>query len=145
MYEEYILNGMWLPYEKKRKAAEEGTVRTEPEFLNIYWRLESRLFATSCLFKGQRVQQGSYKLHFLLNDKLKKFIAILTDLKSGWNPIITVFFLKKYYKIKLKPCTRTFSWIAFQNVSEFGLWLAGRKTAQEKKLKENRRYYYYYT
>jgi hypothetical protein len=34
----------------------------EPEFLNIYWRLKSRLFATSCLFKGQRVQQGSYRL-----------------------------------------------------------------------------------
>ncbi len=32
---------------------------TEPEFLNICWRLKSRLFKKSCLFKGQRVQQGS--------------------------------------------------------------------------------------
>ncbi len=40
----------------------------EPEFIIIYWWLESRLFATSCLFKGQRVQQGSYRLQFLLND-----------------------------------------------------------------------------
>ncbi len=27
----------------------------EPEFLNIYWRLKSRLFAKSRLFNGQRV------------------------------------------------------------------------------------------
>jgi hypothetical protein len=30
----------------------------EPEFLNIQWRLKSRLFKESCLFKGQSVQQG---------------------------------------------------------------------------------------
>ncbi len=27
----------------------------------------------------------------------------------------------KYHRIKLKPCTCTFRWIIFQNVSEFGL------------------------
>ncbi len=40
----------------------ELSVYTEPEFLNIYWRLKSRLFVKSCLFKGQRVQQGLYRL-----------------------------------------------------------------------------------
>jgi hypothetical protein len=34
-------------------------LHTEPEFLIIYWRLKSRLFKKSCLFKGQWVQQGS--------------------------------------------------------------------------------------
>jgi hypothetical protein len=33
-------------------------VYSEPEFLNIQWRLKSRLFKESCLFKGQSVQQG---------------------------------------------------------------------------------------
>jgi hypothetical protein len=33
-----------------------------PEFLNIYWRLKSRLPVKSCLFTGQRVQQGLYRL-----------------------------------------------------------------------------------
>ncbi len=33
-------------------------MRPEPEFLNIQWRLKSRLFKESCLFKGQSVQQG---------------------------------------------------------------------------------------
>ncbi len=37
----------------------------EPEFLNIYWRLKSRLFEESCLFKGQSVQQGSQWLKFV--------------------------------------------------------------------------------
>jgi hypothetical protein len=32
--------------------------RAEPEFVNIQWRLKSRLFEESCLFKGQSVQQG---------------------------------------------------------------------------------------
>ncbi len=32
--------------------------QTEPEFLNIYWRLKGRLFKESCLFKGYGVQQG---------------------------------------------------------------------------------------
>ncbi len=41
----------------------------EPEFLNIYLRLESRLSAKSCLFKGQRVQQGSCRLEFLFADR----------------------------------------------------------------------------
>jgi hypothetical protein len=31
---------------------------SEPEFLNIYWRLKSRLFKESCLFKGHSVQSG---------------------------------------------------------------------------------------
>ncbi len=40
---------------------------TEPEFLNIQWRLKSRLFNESCLFKGQSVQQDLQWLqHFLL-------------------------------------------------------------------------------
>jgi hypothetical protein len=37
---------------------------TEPEFLNISWRLKSRLFEESCLFKGHSVQQGSQWLQF---------------------------------------------------------------------------------
>ncbi len=37
---------------------------SEPEFLNIYWRLRSRLFEENCLFKGQSVQQGSQWLQF---------------------------------------------------------------------------------
>ncbi len=50
----------------------------EPEFLNIYWRLKSRLSVKSCLFKGQRVQQGSDMLQFLFADRkhfLSKFKA----------------------------------------------------------------------
>ncbi len=39
--------------------------KPEPEFLNICWRLKSRLFKKSCLFKGQRVQQGSNRENFL--------------------------------------------------------------------------------
>jgi hypothetical protein len=39
---------------------------TESEFLNIYWRLKSRLFKESCLFKGHSVQQGSQWLQFIL-------------------------------------------------------------------------------
>ncbi len=35
------------------------TTGSEPEFLNIHWRLKSLLFMESCLFKGQSVQQGS--------------------------------------------------------------------------------------
>ncbi len=85
------------------------TMHSEPEFLNIDWRLESRLFATSCLFNGQKVQQGSYKLQFLLNDIKDCFITILTDLKSGRNAIIKCFIIKNTITIKLKPCTRTFS------------------------------------
>jgi predicted GTPase len=41
------------------------------------------------LFKGQRVQQGSCRLQFLLNDQKNFVISVLTDLKSGRNPIIT--------------------------------------------------------
>ncbi len=41
------------------------STQPEPEFLNIYWRLKSRLFEESCLFKGQSVQQGSQWLQFL--------------------------------------------------------------------------------
>jgi hypothetical protein len=37
---------------------------SEPEFLNIYWRLKSQLFKASCLFKGHSVQQGSQWLQF---------------------------------------------------------------------------------
>ncbi len=59
-------------------------VRLEPEFLNIYWRLESRLFAKSCLFKGQRVQQGSYRLQFLLND-IKKLVYINFNRPEKWS------------------------------------------------------------
>ncbi len=33
-----------------------GDSGSEPKFLNIYWRLKSRLFEESCLFKGQCVQ-----------------------------------------------------------------------------------------
>ncbi len=32
--------------------------RPDPEFVNIQWRLNSRLFEETCLFKGQSVQQG---------------------------------------------------------------------------------------
>ncbi len=42
-------------YDFQRCSAVE---RIEPEFLNIQWRLKSRLFKESCLFKGQSVQQG---------------------------------------------------------------------------------------
>jgi hypothetical protein len=67
----------------------------------------------SCLFKGHRVQQSSYRLLFLLND-LKIFISILTDLKMVQMPIIKCSVIKNIITIKLKPCTRTFRWIAFQ-------------------------------
>jgi hypothetical protein len=47
----------------------------EPEFLNICWRLKSRLFMTSCLFKGHRVQQGSNRRSFcVLKEKI--FVCI---------------------------------------------------------------------
>jgi hypothetical protein len=35
------------------------------------WKLKSHLFATSCLSKGHRVQQGLYRVRFLLNDITK--------------------------------------------------------------------------
>jgi hypothetical protein len=38
----------------------------EPEFLNIQWRLKSRLFQESCLFKGHNVQQGLQWLQFFV-------------------------------------------------------------------------------
>ncbi len=45
--------------------------KPEPEFLNICWRLKSPLFKKSCLFKGQRVQQGSNREHlFVLMKKI---------------------------------------------------------------------------
>ncbi len=40
------------------------SMHPEPEFLNIYWRLKSRLFEESCLFKCQSVQKGSQWLQF---------------------------------------------------------------------------------
>jgi hypothetical protein len=48
---------------------EARSITPEPEFLNIYWRLKSRLSAKSCLFKGQRVLQGSCRLLFLFADR----------------------------------------------------------------------------
>jgi hypothetical protein len=41
-------------------------VHPEPEVLNIQWRLKSRLFQESCLFKGHNVQQGSQWLQFFV-------------------------------------------------------------------------------
>jgi hypothetical protein len=38
---------------------------SEPEFLNIYWRLKSQHFEETCLFRGQSVQQGSFWQQFL--------------------------------------------------------------------------------
>jgi hypothetical protein len=40
--------------------------QSEPEFINIYWRLKSRLFKESCLFKAKSAQQGSQWLQFFL-------------------------------------------------------------------------------
>jgi hypothetical protein len=37
---------------------------SEPEFFNIYWRLKSRLFEESRLFRGQSIQQASQWLRF---------------------------------------------------------------------------------
>ncbi len=48
----------------RRVGGEKGGM-PEPEFLNVYWRLKSRLFEKSCLFKGQRVQQSLSGSHFL--------------------------------------------------------------------------------
>jgi hypothetical protein len=54
----------------------------EPEFLNIYWRLKSRLFEESCLFKGQSVQQGSQWLQFfVLYFKDFAVLTVLTKIK----------------------------------------------------------------
>jgi hypothetical protein len=49
--------------------------RAEPESLNIYWRLKSRLFEESCLFKGQSVHQGSQWLQFCVCNILKTFLC----------------------------------------------------------------------
>jgi hypothetical protein len=51
------------------------TFSPEPEFLNIYWRLKSRLFKESCLLKGQSGQQGSLWLHFCVCCILKTFLC----------------------------------------------------------------------
>jgi hypothetical protein len=48
---------------------------SEPEFLNIYWRLKSRLFKESGLFRGQSVQQGSQWLQFFVCCILKTFLC----------------------------------------------------------------------
>ncbi len=39
--------------------ADQEKQTSEPELLNIQWRLKSRLFKESFLFKGQSIQQGS--------------------------------------------------------------------------------------
>ncbi len=53
---------------------------SEPEFLNTYWRLKSRLFEESCLSKGQSVQQGSQWLQFCVCNILKTFLCYQFEL-----------------------------------------------------------------
>jgi hypothetical protein len=47
-------------------------------------------------------------------------------------PIIKCFIIKNIRTIKPKPCTCTFSRIAFQNLEEFGLWWTNRTGRTEQ-------------
>jgi hypothetical protein len=68
---------------------------TEPEFLNIQWRLKSRLFNESCLFKGQSVQQGLQWLqHFLLLLKIILCKQSIITLKLSKIIYICILYLK---------------------------------------------------
>jgi hypothetical protein len=68
---------------------------TEPEFLNIQWRLKSRLFNESCLFKGQSVQQGLQWLqHFLLLLKTILCKQSIITLKLSKIIYICIWYLK---------------------------------------------------
>jgi hypothetical protein len=51
----------------------------KPEFLNICWSLKSRLFKKSCLFTGQKVQQGSNREDFLFVDRKDSFVTFIKD------------------------------------------------------------------
>jgi hypothetical protein len=73
---------------------------TEPEFLNIYCRLKSRLFEKSSLFKGQRVQQGSYRLQFLYADRKMLFRVNFTKIEN-WSKCLYILILSEEILRKL--------------------------------------------
>jgi hypothetical protein len=52
---------------------------SEPEFLDIYWRLKSQLFEKTRLFKGQGVQQGSFWQQFLGADCKDYFVSTVKE------------------------------------------------------------------
>ncbi len=87
MYAALNVDEIWRPNKSQPNASDMYQIwkKSKPEFLNIYWKLKSRLSVKSCLFEGQRVQQGLYRLYFLFADRKDFSEYILTGLKSGLN------------------------------------------------------------
>jgi hypothetical protein len=84
---------------------------------HICWRLKSRLFMKSCLFKGHRVQQGSNREEFLCVDRKDFLCESNKSLKVVQIPLNRSVFLLKITADLFENLVLTFSaQLSFQSV-----------------------------
>ncbi len=99
----------WRPTVPIFRELEYMYCTVSPNSWNIYWRLKSRLFEKSCLFKGQWVQQGSYRM-FLYADrniiKLNRNSSMSLSAEMHCKKCLRTQARSALNFCRIKPCTR---------------------------------------